>query len=60
MDQEISDAFADIREQLVELRSALGTESPTQAEQEVEALKKCVGALASWGITVTPPFQPPA
>ena len=60
MDQDVAQAFAEIRQQLAQLRSALGVQTPDQAEAEVMGLKQQVAALTEWGATVSPPFSPPA
>lgn len=60
MDQDVAKALADLRQQLNQLRSALGVQGPDEAEAEVTRLRSTVTALAEWGATVTPPFTPPA
>lgn len=57
MDDETARALADIRMELSQLQSALGTETPDEAEAEVMALKSTVMALVVWAQTVTPPFS---
>lgn len=60
MDEETARALAGIRERLTELESALGVSTPHGAEGEVARLRREVRALVTWGVTVTPPFTPPA
>ena len=48
MDQDVAAALADIRQQLGQLRSALGVNTADQAEAEVQELKVTVGALTAW------------
>lgn len=59
MDAETARAIAELREQLGQLRSALGVINPDEAEVQVGNMRATLEAIVSWGATVTPPFVPP-
>lgn len=59
MDAETARAIAELREQLGQLRSALGVSNPDEAEVQVGNMRTTLEAIVSWGTTVTPPFVPP-
>lgn len=58
MDQDVAAAIAGLRSEIAQLRSALGVQTPDEAEQAVIDLKGTVAQIVEWGATVTPPFSP--
>jgi hypothetical protein len=59
MDQETRNAFADLRRQLGQLRSALGVSDPDEAEQQVGDMKGTLGQLTLWAMgDPNRPFEP--